>query len=156
MDDLHFSPLRADHLPMLAKWLERPHIARWFAPAEDWIAEARMHVGNPTWLRHFLAFEANTPFAFIQRYDTAQAPQGVWSAAPAGSHGMDLFVAEPSMLRRGYGRELVEAFANLTFATTSATGIVVDPVAENEGARSFFLRCGFSSLADSGLLWRPR
>jgi len=69
-DDFRFVPLAEQHLAMLHEWLQRPHVAKWWAPTPS-VAELRNDYLSPAaeqGTRAHIAFLGAEPLGFIQSY----------------------------------------------------------------------------------------
>ncbi len=140
--ELAFRPLERSDLPLLAEWLGRPHVARWWREPCD-LAAVEATYGplidgsDPT--EGFIAIRAGQgqgqgpPLAFLQRYRLDDNPQWQraiaiaraegpdWGSDAAGSAqigtgaGIDYLIGDPTMTGRGLGRQMIAAFVDLTW-----------------------------------------
>jgi RimJ/RimL family protein N-acetyltransferase len=145
-----FDPLRELDLPMLREWLRRPHVARWWGPAES-IEELRenyiVDVDNPDATRAYIAKMGGEPIGFIQCYVVMGSGGGWWEGeTDPGARGTDQFLAEEHQLGRGLGRAMVRAFVQRLFDDSSVTVVQTDPDPGNERAIRCYARAGFESV----------
>jgi len=94
----------------------------------------------------FIAYLDEKPFAFIQDYavkDFGWPEQNLEPDMIQKAAGIDLFIGEVSMLHKGLGSELLEAFLE-THVWPRYEFCVVDPELRNLASQRFFQRCGFS------------
>jgi aminoglycoside 6'-N-acetyltransferase len=153
MPDITFRRLRHGDLPLLAGWLQQPHVARWFHPADDWLDEMLEELGSE-WLEHWIAELDGVPLGFIQRYDAALAPSGPWSAQAPGTWGLDLFVGDADMLGRGHGVAMLQAFIDqVCWPDERVQRLLVDPEDGNEAAFATYRRAGFAPTDDDPDIW---
>jgi aminoglycoside 6'-N-acetyltransferase len=140
LPELVFRPLGRSDLPLLAEWLGRPHVARWWREPSDLAAVEAVYGplidgSDPT--EGFIAVERQgqgqgRPFAFLQRYRLDDNPQwqrtiavalaeGATGGADAGQSdpigvddatgaGIDYLIGDQAMTGRGLGRQMIDAF----------------------------------------------
>jgi aminoglycoside 6'-N-acetyltransferase len=149
---LVFRPLDRSDLPLLAEWLGRPHVAQWWRePSDPAAVEAAygplIDGSDPT--EGFIAVREGPgpgqPFAFLQRYRLDDNPQwqraiaaalaeSAQGGAPNGvdvgtGAGIDYLIGDQSMTGRGLGRQMIDAFVDLTWdrhADITAVVVAVD------------------------------
>lgn len=142
-----FEPLREEHLPRLRAWLERPHVAAWWGPAEslDELREAYLLPADaPHATRAHLALLDGEPAGFIQHYVVKGSGGGWWEdETDPGARGIDQFLADGERLGEGRGRAMIRAFLHRLFADPSVTVVQTDPRPDNLRARRCYARCGF-------------
>ena len=113
-----FEPLRAGDLPVLATWLARPHVRRWWREPSDQ-ASVEEHYGplvdgsDPT--EGFVVHLDSRPIGYAQRYLVDDDPE--WcetitsSLGGTGGVGIDYLIGEPDLVGRGIGRRMISGFA---------------------------------------------
>jgi aminoglycoside 6'-N-acetyltransferase len=159
-----FRPLDRSDLPLLAEWLGRPHVARWWREPSD-LAAVEATYGplidgsDPT--EGFIATyqgqgqgkRRGQPLAFLQRYRLDDDPewQRVIAVALAesggrdgdsandgpirGGVGIDYLIGEQTMTGRGLGRQMIDAFVDLTWDRyPDITAVVVAVDQRNEAS----------------------
>jgi aminoglycoside 6'-N-acetyltransferase len=144
-------PLTRDDLELLAEWLSRPHVERWWREASD---EASVEAAygpmidgtDPT--EGFIALSDGQPIGFIQRYlfdDNPQWQQTV--AAGVGvlpALGIDYLIGDEAMTGRGYGPEMISTVVADSWATyPDIPAVVVDVLQENRASWRALERAGF-------------
>ena len=139
-----FRPLDRSDLPLLAEWLGRPHVARWWREPSD-LAAVEAAYGplidgsDPT--EGFIAIHAGQgqgpgqepPLAFLQRYrlddnpewqraialalaeGAGRGPDTARSEQTGTGAGIDYLIGDPTMTGRGLGRQMIDAFVDLTW-----------------------------------------
>jgi RimJ/RimL family protein N-acetyltransferase len=138
MDELTLRPLEDANLPLVAEWLNKPHIEKWYAPVDEWLAEIRERNGRFSWLRHFVVMDGDVPVGFCQYYDCFDsAGLEDWNGREFPRRGevysIDYLIGEENYLGKGYGKALVRMLTDMMFAL-GAREIIVDP--DEENARS--------------------
>jgi aminoglycoside 6'-N-acetyltransferase len=116
--DVTFESLRASDLPVIATWLARPHVRRWWRQPSD-LASVEEDFGtlldgsDPT--EGFIVHLDGRPIGYLQRGlidddpDTQHAIRR--SLGDAGGIGIDYFIGEPELVGRGIGRVMISRFA---------------------------------------------
>ena len=119
MDAFDFEPLGLDDLPLLAAWLARPHVGRWWREPSDLAAVSRRYgplveETDPT--EAFIVHLQDRKIGYVQRYLIADDPD--WSQAlraaldDVGDIGIDYFIGEPDLIGIGVGRRMISQFAD--------------------------------------------
>ena len=118
MVDFEFVPLRSVDLPLLATWLARPHVARWWREPSDLKAVAQRYGPlrdgrDPT--EAFIVHFGGRPIGYVQRYLIDEDPE--WRESiqrklgDAGGIGIDYLIGEDDLVGKGVGRQLISRFA---------------------------------------------
>ena len=145
-DDFRFVPLAEQHLAMLHEWLQRPHVAKWWAPTPS-VEELRNDYLSPAaeqGTRAHIAFLGAEPLGFIQSYVVMGSGGGWWAnQTEPGARGIDQFLADEDRLGRGFGSAMVRAFVDCLFADREVTVIQTDPHPSNQRAVRCYTRAGF-------------
>ncbi len=155
-----FRPLERADLPLLARWLAEPLVARWWAhdPSPEAIETDFGPVldgADPTEVE--LACAEGRPFGLLQRYTFADNPEYVTELAPVypvpdSALSIDYLIGEPSMRGRGAGAAAIAAFVAEGWARYPAARDVVVPVAAGNVASWRALeRAGFTRVAEGPL-----
>jgi aminoglycoside 6'-N-acetyltransferase len=119
LNEFRFVPLRSQDLPLLASWLGRPHVARWWREPSELAAVAESYGPlaeglEPT--EAFIVHFSRRPIGYVQRYLIDEYPD--WRASirgalgEAGGIGIDYLIGEPDLVGRGIGRRMISEFAN--------------------------------------------
>jgi len=114
---LTLRPLGRDDLPLLASWLSRPHVAKWWRDASD-LASVEAAYGplidgaDPT--EAFVALHDGRPIGYAQRYrleDNEEWQQAIFLAVGVtNAAGIDYLIGEESVTGQGLGRQLIADF----------------------------------------------
>ncbi len=141
-----FRRLVESDLEFFQEWLQRPHVKTW------WSSPATVEALRDEYLpavthgaaRPFLACLDGNPVGFIQYYVVSEGGQAWWSdVAPAGTVGIDQFLADGARLGQGLGTAMVKQFAGQLFLDPDVMQIRVDPSPENVTAIRCYLKAGF-------------
>ena len=139
-NDYEFRAMTSDDLPMLADWLQTPHVAYWYSDP-DYIDELEEHRQDDRIDQKIVLFQG-TPFAYLQDYDIDGWPDHHLGFLPSGSRGLDTFIGRAKMIGTGHGKAyLAQAAARLLGQNVPALGI--DPHPENKRAIRAYEHVGF-------------
>ena len=143
-----FEPLAEADLPMLQQWLLRPHVARWWGPAES-VEELRQDFLGEGSTRAFIAHLNGLPAGFVQCYVVMGSGDGWWEdETDPGARGIDQFLADPSRLGQGLGRLMVRAFVARLFRDPAVTVVQTDPAPDNVRAIRCYGAAGFEAIGE--------
>ncbi|MDR7298276.1 RimJ/RimL family protein N-acetyltransferase [Pelomonas aquatica] len=148
MHAFDFRPLAEPDLPMLHAWLQRPHVARWWGPAES-VDELREDFLTGGTTQAFIAHHAGEPVGFIQCYVVMGSGDGWWAdETDPGARGIDQFLAHESQLNQGLGRAMVRAFVQQLSADAAVTVVQTDPSPDNARAIRCYAAAGFTAVGE--------
>jgi uridine kinase/RimJ/RimL family protein N-acetyltransferase len=103
-----FRPLEPDDLPKLVSWFAREHVARWWEVSDD-LEEKYFESGHP--VRRFVALLNDQPIGMVQCYRWSDYPDdGAVIDARPGEIGIDYLIGDESLIGRGIGPLMLEAF----------------------------------------------
>ncbi len=150
---------RAD-LPLLARWLAEPLVARWWAHETTPEAVERefgpaIDGAEPTDL--FLGCLDGEPFGLVQVYAIAAYPEYVEELTPVcpvppGALSIDYLIGEPAARGRGLGAALIAAAVARGFADhPDAQDVIVPVAAGNIASIRALQRAGATWYADGEL-----
>ncbi len=125
-------PIADEDIALMARWLQREHVLKWYHEPEEWIREIRARKGEFDFLNHFIVCDGDTPFAFCQYYDCFYAGED-WYAIPSAGHtySIDYLIGEAAYLGKGYGRRIVKMLVKKIGGIEGAKRIIVQPEREN-------------------------
>jgi aminoglycoside 6'-N-acetyltransferase len=112
--DLRFRPLAEADLPLLHTWLNRFHVREQFAPGgmtpEQVAAKylPRIRGEEPTHC-HFATLNEQ-PIGFLQCYTARAYPDFARDIGTSEGVGIDLFLADPSLIGQGIGSRMLSAY----------------------------------------------
>jgi len=139
-----FSPVTAADLPRLRRWLEKPHVARWWPDAGAGVAEIARGLEEPGFAA-YLVWHGGRPFAYLQVYDPFAEAGHPYRDHPAGSRGLDTIIGVSAMRGRGHGPAMLSVMAERLFAA-GAPRLLIDPDPANERAIRAYEKAGFRHL----------
>jgi aminoglycoside 6'-N-acetyltransferase len=127
--------------PTLDGWLKRPHVAQWWGPDAGFDGEALADPRSALWI---VSLEG-VPFAYLQDYDVHGWPDHHFRPLPPGSRGIDQFIAEPAMLKRGHGTAFIRQRLAAMFAV-GVPAVGTDPHPDNAAAIAAYRKAGFRMM----------
>ncbi|GAA4071009.1 MULTISPECIES: GNAT family N-acetyltransferase [Actinomadura] len=146
--------------PLLRRWLERPHVARWWnhetspeAVRRDFGPAARGE--EPS--EDVLALLDGRPFGLVQRCRLADYPDYLADLAaivdvPDGAFSIDYLIGEPGLTGRGLGTRMLTAFVRRTWDDhPDATSVVVPVVAANRASWRALEKAGLHRVGEGDL-----
>ena len=120
--DITFEPLRGDDLPLIATWLARPHVRRWWRQPSDPVSVGvdfgpLVDGSDPT--EGFIVHLDGRPIGYLQRgliEDGPETQRSIGSAlGDTGGIEIDYFIGEPELVGRGIGCVMISRFADECF-----------------------------------------
>lgn len=156
MPPLTFQPLARTDFPLLARWLDEPHVKRWWChDTSPQAIEADFGTcaddTEPTVV--VIANAGGRPVGLVQWYRFDAYPQYLDElapllAVPGASLSMDYFVGEPDLLRQGWGAAMLrEALRRIWADHPDAPSVVVPVHASNVGSWRVLERAGLRRVA---------
>ncbi|WP_152364353.1 GNAT family N-acetyltransferase [Microlunatus speluncae] len=147
--------------PLLARWLSRAHVARWWN--HDFSAEGVARDFGPAARgeepsEDFLALLDGVPFGLIQRsrfddYPDYRAEVAAHIEVPPGTVTIDYLIGEGGMIGRGVGTRMVLALVERTWIDhPDAPAIIVPVAAGNIGSWRALEKAGLVRIASADLV----
>jgi aminoglycoside 6'-N-acetyltransferase len=139
---IEFRRVRPDDVVLLAAWLDREHVRRWW---RDDRAEDQL---DPS--EHFIIELGGRPIGMIQTYLVDDHPE--WKAVVGDERelaGVDLFIGEEDAVGVGIGPQVLAAFAReVVFARPETLGCVATVEEPNRRSWRAFEKAGFRHVRD--------
>ena len=147
---ISFRRLRASDLELMHRWLNAPHVRRWWYAEGTSYAEIEEH-----YLPAIEGREATKPFLILHRDEPIGYVQSYWISAEddeayaslvdvEGSAGVDLFIGEAEYLHRGLGRHVIRSFlSEHVFSKPDIAVCVIGPEPKNSAAVRAYEKAGF-------------
>jgi len=172
-----FEPLHASHFPLLLRWLEAPHVKKWW-PADRsfsvggdqdvrytmelvhekysaYIKGYKLVDGVPQPIQGFIIYSDQTPVGYIQIYNAYDFPRSkTLSGLPANLGAFDIFIGEEEVLKQGLGSKAILEFLKLH--GNQYSHIFVAPDSSNIAAIKCYEKAGFKKVSeqeDTGETW---
>lgn len=145
-----FLHLTEDDLPMLFKWLNRPHLIKWWGRevSLDQVREKYLsRIEDKEAAKPFIVKMNDKPIGYIQYYNAGEGNPDWWSDKPGTDVlGIDQFIADEENLNKGIGTSMISGFIKLLFEDKHVTEIRVDPRPDNLRAIRCYEKVGFQKI----------
>lgn len=162
-----FVPLAESHFPLLLKWLEVPHVKKWWdqdltytmdlvrEKYSSYIKGYKLVDGQQKPIQGFIIHNNQNPIGYIQIYNAYDFPRSkALSGLPANLGAFDIFIGAEEALQQGVGSKAILEFLRLH--GNPYTHIFADPDSNNVAAVKCYERSVFKKLseqADTGEVW---
>jgi aminoglycoside 6'-N-acetyltransferase len=135
-------------LPLVAAWLQRPHLARWWLEGStlgDELVDCRRSVRGEQPTEVLLVLDSDeTPIGWCQWYAYSEYPaEATTIGASLDEVGIDYAIGDPEAIGRGMGTALIAALVGYVRARHPHAGLVADPSAANVASRRVLEHNGF-------------
>lgn len=140
--ELSLRPATMADWDLIAPWLARPDIERWWGSRAAAEAEVRLALQSTSAVCRLIEID-RAPIGYAQAIDLAIVGADLPEGLPPGTWDADLFIASPEHRARGYGQRALRLLAGEVFATTLALAISVFAPISNEPAARAYEKAGF-------------
>lgn len=140
----HFRPVAAADLPLLRRWLERPHVREWWGDPVRGLATIEDHIGDPA-IDVFIVSYRDGPIGYIQSWNPHSEADHPCRDQPIGTRGIDQLIGEADLIGRGHGSAFIRLFVQRLFEA-GAPRVVTDPNARNARALRAYAKAGFRPI----------
>jgi RimJ/RimL family protein N-acetyltransferase len=149
-ENLCLRPMTQSDLPTFIRWLNTPHVARWYHDPQDWIAEIENQNGEFGWIHHCIVVYQGRDIGFCQYYACRDSDED-WNgfADLEGAYSIDYLIGKEQYLRKGLGKEIVGALTGEIRKHEDAKLIIVMPESGNMASRGLLLSCCFRYKAQN-------
>jgi RimJ/RimL family protein N-acetyltransferase len=148
--EISFRRLRASDLELMHRWLNAPHVRRWWYAEGTSYAEIEEHYLPATEGREatkpFLILHRDEPIGYVQSYRISAEDDETYASLVdvEDSAGVDLFIGEPQYLHRGLGLHLIRRFlSEQVFSDPRIAVCVIGPEPKNFAAIRANEKAGF-------------
>lgn len=165
MTDFYFQPLSIEHINLLHKWMQEPHVSQWWGEGRSWslgeIKEKytsythgyKMQQGTKKTIHPFIIEFEKRPVGYIQFYRAADFPrdgfsvENIWQDQNKSLAAIDFYIGEPQSLGVGLGTQALQSFLQ-DHVFKHFDACLVDPEKNNKAAIKAYAKAGFSTLRD--------
>ncbi len=147
---ISFGELRASDLPLMHRWLNAPHVRRWWYADGSSYEEIEEHylpgIEGRDATKLFLILHGNKPIGFVQAYRISVEDDAVYASLVdvESSAGVDLFIGEPGYLYRGLGSHVIRRFlSEHVFRDPEIEACMIGPEPKNVAAIRAYEKAGF-------------
>ncbi|MEM8771848.1 MAG: GNAT family N-acetyltransferase [Pseudomonadota bacterium] len=136
-----------DDAAMLEEWRTRAHVLAAFGTEEppNWREELSI---DEDWHDPVIAEIDGRPIGYMEIIDPAREATHYWGEIEPNLRAIDIFIADKSDLRKGYGRRMMALALARCFGSSRVTAVIIDPLASNRKAIRFYERLGFQHLGN--------
>jgi len=138
---------------MLRGWLAEPHMAQWWDPVEESIAEIRAAMESIE-TEPLIVELYGKPIAYLQSYDPHLEDGHPYQDQPFGTLGMDISIGPADFLGKGHGSAIVSQFAEQLF-DEGAPRVIIDPDPTNLRAICAYEKAGFTAFDTRTTVYGP-
>jgi RimJ/RimL family protein N-acetyltransferase len=147
-DAISFRPLRYFDLLLLHRWLNTPHVARWwYGDDTSWHGvqkEYTLYIEGQEPVEPYLILHHDRPIGYIQTYLISHDEEYARLVGVEHSAGVDMFIGEEEYLYMGLGREILRRFLNeVVFRDEGVRVCVIGPEPKNVAAIRAYEKAGF-------------
>jgi aminoglycoside 6'-N-acetyltransferase len=143
---MSLAPFEPNHTPLLAAWLARPHVARWFPNAASFVDWARR---PPHGGAHALIVLDASPVGYMrwakvsrEALDAVGLPE-----IPAGSVDIDMLIGETDSVGRGHGPAALRLLVD-TLRDDAIPLVGLSPSIDNAAAHRAYEKAGFRKVRE--------
>ncbi|MGE0009678.1 MAG: GNAT family N-acetyltransferase [Candidatus Babeliales bacterium] len=147
--NITFKPITEFDFPQLFRWVHTPHVKKWWhldaLPWEQFQEKYTKNLHNSN-VHGYIFSVDEEPLGFIQYYDAHKIPDAFGNKDPEGTYGMDLYIANPEYLGKGYGTKTLQAFLTLIKQRHTVKKFIIDPHPDNIAAIKAYEKVGFNKI----------
>jgi aminoglycoside 6'-N-acetyltransferase len=142
-------PATLNDVPLLDLWDLEPHVIS--ATSGD--PDAKNAFGDTYWADeltlvredepYFIAELDGRPIGAMQVIDPQTERARYWGDAEPGPRAIDIWIGDAAGHGQGYGAEMMRLAIEACFQAPEVTAILIDPLASNTRAHTFYQRLGF-------------
>ena len=165
MIPLSFKPLSIDHLNLLHKWMQQPHVHQWWSDGKSWsfndIREKytpytlgyKIEQGEKKLIFPFVIEFENRPVGFIQYYSAFDFKRDgfcvkeIWQNQNQSLAAIDFYIGEPDCIGKGLAPKALTSFLQ-QYVFNHFDACLVDPEKNNKAAIKAYAKAGFSTFRD--------
>lgn len=147
MHNIVFRTVEDTDIDLLADWLNKEYILKWYHDAADWLHEIRERNNSFTWIHHFIVMEGQTPIGFCQYYDCYDANdmEDWYSVIQRGdTYSIDYLIGNEAYLGKGYGKSIVKLLTDTIQCKEQARQIIVQPEQDNYASNHVLMANGYA------------
>ena len=131
-------------LSMLARWLAESHLAEWWGPVDESIAEIRQAMESVETEPLIVELDGE-PIAYLQSYDPHLEEGHPYQDQPFGTLGIDISIGPAGLLGKGHGSAIIEQYARMLFEEGTPR-LIIDPDPANLRAIRAYEKAGFTAF----------
>lgn len=165
--NIAFKPLQESHFSLLLKWLEKPHVKKWWdqdvvytidlihKKYRSYVKGYKYIEGVQKPIQSFIIYSNKNPVGYIQLYNAYDFPRSKpLVGLPENLGAFDVFIGEEKALNQKLGSKAIFEFLGLH--GNQYSHIFADPDNKNIAAVKCYEKVGFRKFAeqqDTGEVW---
>jgi aminoglycoside 6'-N-acetyltransferase len=132
-------------LPYFRLWAAQPDVAETVSDfaSFDWAGEIPRTVD---WREILIAEIDGRPIGVMQIIDPAREESHYWGDVAPNLRAIDIWIGLAKDRGHGYGTQMMQKAIERCFAQPEVQAIIIDPLAGNMRAHSFYQRLGFRGV----------
>lgn len=146
-----FRKVMTSEQTLVMDWIHKPHINEWLHGdgLNNTIEDLDNFVkGKDAWATHWLAFDDETPFAYLITSDIEPSDTHL-----NGAVTLDLFIGNLDYLGKGLAVQIIQEFILSQYS--DASEIIIDPEQSNKRAVHVYEKAGFQIFDEFIAPWHP-
>lgn len=154
--NIYFIPMQEEHTTLWEQWIQKPHVKEvWFITGYEPASYIHQKIAGNGYDYPFIILLNDTLIGYIVTSDlyayrtTCPNPKGNFTQEIPGTFSIDLFIADEKNLNKGYGTQIVKAFARYIFEHFAAKKILIDPASSNLRAIRCYEKAGFKFVKEA-------
>ncbi|MBX9585946.1 MAG: GNAT family N-acetyltransferase [Gammaproteobacteria bacterium] len=170
---ISFVPLAESHFPLLLKWLEMPHVKKWWdqdvkwtlaliqEKYSDYVKGYKLDNGISKPIKAYIICAEAKPIGYVQIYNVYDfAREEPLTGLPSSLAGFDLLIGDEAYLKQGIGSQAIAQF--IKEHGISYTHVFADPDSNNIAAIKAYEKAGFRkckkqpSIDEVWMLWKNK
>lgn len=160
-----FKPLALEHIPLLHKWMQEPHVRQWWGEGKTWTLDKlndkyssytqgyKIENGSKKPISAFIIQLQERPIGYIQTYNAFDFPrkgfniEQAWPDLSKPLAALDFYIGEPDCIGLGIGSDALQTFLK-QHIFPNFDGCLVDPEKGNKAAIKAYAKAGFSTILE--------
>ncbi|HEY3386119.1 MAG TPA: GNAT family N-acetyltransferase [Saprospiraceae bacterium] len=119
-------------------------------PDDDWNWDYELS-RTPVWREQLIAELDGRAIGFVQIINPAQEESKYWGEISEGFRAIDIWIGSENDLGKGYGTQIMQQALTRCFLSPEVHAVLIDPLASNTRAITFYERLGFKWVEDRRL-----
>lgn len=147
-----FTPLNESHFPLLLKWLNAPHVRKWWdqeiihTPESIW-KKYQPYIDGTKSIRSYIINFEQTQIGYFQIYNAYDFERSKkLENLPEDLGAFDIFIGEEKFLGQNFASKAINKF--LTFYGVSYAYMFADPDIKNIAAIKSYEKAGFIKISE--------
>ncbi len=131
-------------IPLFKKWLNLPHVSKWYREPQDWIKEIEQRDRKFSFIHYFIVEAEGQKIGFCQFYEYCKSGE-IWHGdiETEGTYSIDYLIGNVNFLKKGYGKATIKSLVAVIKTIKNAKRIIVQPESDNKASCSTLLSSGF-------------